>query len=1140
MLDIKEERHSDDPKAHKGTANIVHSGHFMISRVHEPNNDDDGVETVPPFINHSARSGYNFNNATKEISTTYKFGDAAIDESLTKLFECMTLAYSGTITSPRWKQFRGLHVSQKQRIRLNNLIWREWHMQYIYQKNPMVCQFATPLSDDIHSKPEAVVLEGKYWKRRLDTVTAEYKKWRRYYKDQAQRLRFLQGIGGSAWHDTRDLSEWQLLERVKDVTYIPCLGSGVKGEAGGMITQGQSNTDLALLQTEMMEMDFSNDLFNSFNSAPFPFPNPRELNQLGRSDLIQPGLVQLQPNLEEFMDIDSWQEMLKMGPSGSSSIGSSFLADTPSNIDMTQGGDTLLEFLTNVPVVQTAGVHANSQMAGSVSMPVTQQQQQQPQPPQLPPQQVMSPLTQLISAPNDSPMDNQMVVFQSMTSVDNDSGKGEQPQLSQCELASTPTIFVGSSGEGTHAQAYSLVTCGMNTNVNNSNNVNMAMMNTLCQKVVGDTNNSAAGATSTELIMQMLQQEAQKRQLQQQQRQLQEQRVNQQRQQQHRVKSPFIAPKIPFQQPTRQQFQQISQQQHQQQHFQQSPSEQSPLLAQSLTISSPSFPRINPATFGVPVSAQRTSHAVCASPTASLQGHDQDSTTVRKGRRQGKAPIKQQTSASGRRDSGGSGTSGAVSDLAKKKDGPFIVPAAKPVNGPRKNRTIAPAPAIAPFVPPIPHQQQQPSSSCPPSSSTSHDSYLEKLLKSGTYQGAMINMKKESSQQHSISGLVKDNPIQTTTNLYQQLRAARPSPSSGNVLDQMKPQQGPDLVTISAAGNHIQNSLSVLTAASYPGLDLNSISQQSIGNMVLPVSLSSQLEAMTTIRGLGEGQSQSQASSFSQLAEEKVPSVPSSPRTPVASPPSFSLKASQSSPQPSMDMSGSLAEPISPFNLVEMSPSSVGDPTSPGSADTDLMPDSRRAAHLSAEQKRRWNLKTGFDMLQQLVPSLSQNPRVSKATMLQKTAEFCRKLKAERLQMQKEAAILKREIESLNSTISAVQAQLPETGVPMTRQRKDQMREMLDDYVRRRTKENWKFWIFSVIMNSLYDSYCSAVSTASMEELCKTSLTWLDQSCSLVTLRPNVLTALTKLCHSTSVLTEPQRVKEQALKAVDKPPEKHK
>ena len=32
---------------------------------------------------------------------------------------------------------------------------------------------------------EAVVLAGKYWKRRLESVTAEYKKWRRFYMERA-------------------------------------------------------------------------------------------------------------------------------------------------------------------------------------------------------------------------------------------------------------------------------------------------------------------------------------------------------------------------------------------------------------------------------------------------------------------------------------------------------------------------------------------------------------------------------------------------------------------------------------------------------------------------------------------------------------------------------------------------------------------------------------------------------------------------------------------------------------------------------------------------------------------------------------------------------------------------------------------
>jgi MAX-like protein X len=31
---------------------------------------------------------------------------------------------------------------------------------------------------------QAVVLEGKYWKRKLAAVTAEYKKWRMFYSNK--------------------------------------------------------------------------------------------------------------------------------------------------------------------------------------------------------------------------------------------------------------------------------------------------------------------------------------------------------------------------------------------------------------------------------------------------------------------------------------------------------------------------------------------------------------------------------------------------------------------------------------------------------------------------------------------------------------------------------------------------------------------------------------------------------------------------------------------------------------------------------------------------------------------------------------------------------------------------------------------
>lgn len=62
---------------------IIHSGHFMVST---------------PHIEHPPKKGYDFDTVNKQTCQTYHFGKASachlsIDASLTKLFECMTLAY---------------------------------------------------------------------------------------------------------------------------------------------------------------------------------------------------------------------------------------------------------------------------------------------------------------------------------------------------------------------------------------------------------------------------------------------------------------------------------------------------------------------------------------------------------------------------------------------------------------------------------------------------------------------------------------------------------------------------------------------------------------------------------------------------------------------------------------------------------------------------------------------------------------------------------------------------------------------------------------------------------------------------------------------------------------------------------------
>ncbi|NXJ69739.1 MLXPL protein, partial [Rostratula benghalensis] len=196
--------------------------------------------------------------------------------------------------------------------------------------------------------------------------------------------------------------------------------------------------------------------------------------------------------------------------------------------------------------------------------------------------------------------------------------------------------------------------------------------------------------------------------------------------------------------------------------------------------------------------------------------------------------------------------------------------------------------------------------------------------------------------------------------------------------------------------------------------------------------------------------------------------------------------------------------------------------------------ESRRITHISAEQKRRFNIKLGFDTLHSLVSTLSTQPsiKVSKATTLQKTAEYICKLQQERAALQDEAQRLREQIEELNGSINLCQEQLPATGVPITRQRFDQMRSMFEEYVRSSTLQNWKFWIFSIIIRPLFESFNGMVSTASMESLTQTSLAWLDQHCSLPVLRPTVLSSLRQLSISTSILSDPACIPEQATRAV--------
>ena len=79
----------------KNNPTTIHSGHFMVSCLNDEEQDDDvnneNVKEVP--------KGYDFASAPKQTKKSYLFCNkkaaaaAGIESDLSKLFQCMTLAY---------------------------------------------------------------------------------------------------------------------------------------------------------------------------------------------------------------------------------------------------------------------------------------------------------------------------------------------------------------------------------------------------------------------------------------------------------------------------------------------------------------------------------------------------------------------------------------------------------------------------------------------------------------------------------------------------------------------------------------------------------------------------------------------------------------------------------------------------------------------------------------------------------------------------------------------------------------------------------------------------------------------------------------------------------------------------------------
>ncbi|GMS87504.1 hypothetical protein PENTCL1PPCAC_9679, partial [Pristionchus entomophagus] len=350
----------------------IHSGHFMTSNPHtEPAIDDEDEDVEVDVVEDEEKPGLKRKEsvATDEKPVTfYKFGPTktqsfAIDASLNKLNKCIKVAYN-KMTTPKWKDFKGLRLHWKQRIRLNNVIWRAYHMEFgrplLTKKKSPYCFFAVPDDDSTHVKIEGTVLEGMYWKRRVEAVTAQYKKWRHFNRPKGHHLEA----------HKRSLTMKPPI-MISKKAYLDSFGEKRKKEALPMRSQTPKNTSTEYFDIDDLENEFTDTLFESLN-APYMFPNMREYERLeygnsGNADFMQPGLLPLQPSIEEIMaSLNEFDEVDDCRPSA-------YLdAAGPSHFNVPRS----LSPLRLPPPQQLQQQHSSRVAAAPNSAPVVQQQQQ--------------------------------------------------------------------------------------------------------------------------------------------------------------------------------------------------------------------------------------------------------------------------------------------------------------------------------------------------------------------------------------------------------------------------------------------------------------------------------------------------------------------------------------------------------------------------------------------------------------------------------------------------------------------------------------------------------------------------------------------------------------------------------------------
>lgn len=106
---------------------------LMILHQQRAFSDDNTKEST--MISEDSNYCWDIQHVLAQVKPLYLWHRMCLS-SVQKLFHCLfSRLFSGKLVSPKWKNFKGLKLLWRDKIRLNNAIWRAWYMQ---------CKSSTP------------------------------------------------------------------------------------------------------------------------------------------------------------------------------------------------------------------------------------------------------------------------------------------------------------------------------------------------------------------------------------------------------------------------------------------------------------------------------------------------------------------------------------------------------------------------------------------------------------------------------------------------------------------------------------------------------------------------------------------------------------------------------------------------------------------------------------------------------------------------------------------------------------------------------------------------------------------------------------------------------------------------------------